>query len=125
LGTFAFSYAPFQISDDLSNASTNAGNRGNAHSEYLGLLAETGFMGLLCYLAIIITTIAAALRVFKHSASAFSRQMALFLLLSLSTYYLHSFLNNFLDMDKIASLFWGFMAVIVVLDIDTKKKAEL
>lgn len=124
LGTFAFSYAPFQISDDLSNASTNAGNRGNAHSEYLGLLAETGFMGLLCYLAIIITTISAAVRVFKHNTSVFAQQTALFLLLSLSTYYLHGFLNNFLDMDKIASLFWGFMAVIVVLDIETKKASS-
>jgi O-antigen ligase len=121
LGTYAFSYAPFQISSDLSNASTNAGNRGNAHSEYLGLLAETGCMGLLCYLAIIITTIAAAVRVFKRSNSAFARQMALFLVLALSTYYLHGFLNNFLDMDKIASLFWSFMAIIVVLDIETKK----
>ena len=121
LGTYAFTYAPFQVSSDLSRASTNAGNRGNAHSEYLGLLAETGFMGLVCYLAIIITTIAAAVRVFKRSASAFARQMALFLVLALSTYYLHGFLNNFLDMDKIASLFWSFMAIIVVFDIETKK----
>lgn len=124
LGTFTFSYAPFQISEDLSNASTNAGNRGNAHSEYLGLLAETGFMGLLCYLAIIATTIAAAVRVFKRGATAFARQTALFLLLALSTYYLHGFLNNFLDMDKIASLFWGFMAMIVVLDIETKSESK-
>jgi len=121
LGTYTFTYAPFQVSSDLSNASTNAGNRGNAHSEYLGLLAETGFIGLVGYLAIIVTTIAAAVRVFKRHTSVFARQMALFLILSLSTYYLHGFLNNFLDMDKIASLFWSFMAVIVVFDIETKK----
>jgi O-antigen ligase len=120
LGTYAFNYAPFQISEDLSNASTNAGNRGNAHSEYLGLLAETGAVGMLAYLAIIITTIMAAVRVFKRSASAFARQTTLFLILALSTYYLHGFLNNFLDMDKIASLFWSFMAIIVVFDIETK-----
>ncbi len=125
LGTFTFSYAPFQISDDLSNASTNAGNKGNAHSEYLGLLAETGFMGLLCYLAIIVTTITAAVRVFQRHSSAFARQTALFLILSLATYYIHGFLNNFLDMDKIASLFWSFMAIIVVFDIERKKQQDI
>ncbi|MCB0687761.1 MAG: O-antigen ligase family protein, partial [Saprospiraceae bacterium] len=46
-GTYMFQYAPYQKSKDLTIISTNFGDVGNAHSEYLGPLAETGIPGLL------------------------------------------------------------------------------
>ena len=46
-GTYAFVYAPFQKSKDLTIISTNFGDGGNAHSEYLSPLAEQGFFGFL------------------------------------------------------------------------------
>ena len=46
-GTYAFCYAPFQDSKDLTIISTNFGDGGNAHSEYLGPLAEQGLFGML------------------------------------------------------------------------------
>ncbi|MDG2343819.1 MAG: O-antigen ligase family protein, partial [Flavobacteriales bacterium] len=39
-GTYSFVYAPFQDASDLTIISTNFGDGGNAHSEYLGPLAE-------------------------------------------------------------------------------------
>ena len=39
-GTYAFEYAPFQLSSGKTIISTNSGNMGNAHSEYLGPLSE-------------------------------------------------------------------------------------
>lgn len=121
-GTYMFLYAPFQHSQDLTIISTNAHDNGNAHSEYLGLLAEAGFMGTLTYLAILIATLIVGFRLVNNTNDEFVKQISLFLLLSLITYYLHSFLNNFLDMDKIASLFWGFTAIIVAFDISEKEK---
>jgi hypothetical protein len=44
--------------------------------------------------------------------------------LGLITYYLHGFLNNFLDMDKASAPFWGFTAIISVLSIRSKSKAN-
>jgi len=123
-GTYMFLYAPFQNSQDLTIISTNAHNNGNAHSEYLGLLAEAGFLGTLTYLAILITTLIVGFKLVNSSNDDFVKQITLFLLLSLITYYLHSFLNNFLDMDKIASLFWGFTAIIVAFDIEEKEKKK-
>src|SRR5690606_19921208 len=38
-GTYVFQYAPFQSSKDKTIISTNVGNNGNAHSEYIGPLA--------------------------------------------------------------------------------------
>ena len=45
-GTYQFEYAPFQTSDLRTIISTNNADLGNAHSEYLGPLAEQGVVGL-------------------------------------------------------------------------------
>jgi len=50
LGTYQFQYAPFQHSSQLTIISTNAGDLGNAHSEYIGPLAEQGCPPALCWL---------------------------------------------------------------------------
>jgi hypothetical protein len=42
-------------------------------------------------------------------------------ILGLITYYIHGVLNNFLDTDKLSLPFWGFTAIIVALDIYTRK----
>lgn len=120
-GTYMFQYAPFQLASERTVISTNASDLGNAHSEYLGPLAESGLLGTISVLAIIITTIIAAIRSYYNAPEKWMRQMVLFALLGLVTYYLHAFLNNFLDTDKITSVFWASTALIVVIDIQTNK----
>jgi hypothetical protein len=39
------------------------------------------------------------------------------IVLSLITYWFHGFLNNFLDTDKAAGPYWGFIAMLVAIDI--------
>ena len=51
-GTYALEYAPFQEAKNLTIISTNFGDMGNAHSEYLGALAEMGLIGLLTFIAL-------------------------------------------------------------------------
>lgn len=116
-GTYMFQYAPFQLSHERSLISTNAADLGNAHSEYLGPLAESGLIGMLSVIAIIVVTITTALRVFNQTPHFWAQQLVLYALLGLVTYYVHGFLNNFLDTDKITGLFWPATAVIVVLDL--------
>lgn len=127
-GTYMFKYAPYQRSWERSHISTNAANLGNSHSEYLGPLAEQGLIGLLLFLAVIFTTVRTALKVINRSTNKRSKLLALCLILGLFTYYLHGFMNDFLDMDKVTALFWGFTAAIVCLDVyhfEGLKKAEL
>ena len=45
-------------------------------------------------------------------------------LLGLVTYFSHGVLNNFLDTDKLSVPFWGFVAVIVSLDVYGKKTSK-
>lgn len=121
-GTYMFLYAPFQNSQDKTKISTNAGDCGNAHSEYLGLLADAGLFGALSFIALLITVLVIGFNLYNRTKNELTKDTVLFLLLGLITYYLHGFLNDFLDMDKIASLFWGFIAIIVMLDIKDKNQ---
>ncbi len=116
-GTYMFQYAPFQYEREKTIISTNFGDGGNAHSEYLGPLAESGVFGSLYFLVIGVLSFITGMRVYKRAASYKIRNFALTITLGLSTYLLHAFLNNFLDTDKISALFWGFIAILVSMDI--------
>ncbi len=116
-GTYQFVYSPFQRSQEKTIISTNAGDGGNAHSEYLGPLSEQGIIGLIIIVMLYITMIYTANKVFWKSKNKFDRYMSLTCMLALITYFVHGFLNNFLDIDKAAVLFWLYVAIIVSLDL--------
>ena len=48
-GTYMFKYAPFQRSAEKTSISTDFGDLGNAHSEYIGPLAESGIFGSISF----------------------------------------------------------------------------
>jgi O-antigen ligase len=116
-GTYMFQYAPFQISRERTIISTNFGTMGNAHSEYIGPLAESGFLGTITFLVIIITTLITGFRVYRKAERGFIKTLSLTLMLGLITYYIHGVMNNFLDTDKASALFWGYTAMLVAMDI--------
>jgi len=115
-GTYQFVYAPYQRSKEKTIISTNLGDRGNAHSEYLGPLSEMGVVGILIVLSMFILIIYTGLRVYKRGNKEV-KFLSLMTTLGLITYMSHGFLNNFLDTDKLSVPFWGFTAIIVALDV--------
>lgn len=123
-GTYQFVYAPYQVSEDLTIISTNIGDVGNAHSEYLGPLAETGLPGLIFYSLIVIITLITGIRLNHKLKDKEARLIAIGCLAGLFTYFVHGFLNNFLDTDKASALFWGLIAILVALDAYHPDKKE-
>ncbi len=127
-GTYQFLYAPFQRSKEKTIISTNAGDLGNAHSEYIGPMAEQGVLGLITVLLIIIYSVITALKIYKKSVDQEVRLISMLMLMGLITYFVHGLLNNFLDTDKASVPVWGFLAIIVALDIyhtrDAKESKE-
>ncbi len=120
-GTYAFKYAPFQMSQEKTIISTNAGDMGNAHSEYIGPLAESGVFGMLSILLILITSITTGIKLYFRLSDPKTKMMVMALTLGIITYYIHGFLNNFLDTDKASCPFWGFIAMLVMMDITLDK----
>lgn len=123
-GTYAFEYARFQEPENLTIISTNFGNMGNAHSEYLGPLAETGWPGLTLFLASIIFMFYQGIRVY-HSFPAEDKELkrlVLGMILALSTYFIHGLLNNYLDTDKAAVPIWTMCAIFIAMEERLRKK---
>jgi len=116
-GTYQFEYAPFQRAKEKTLISTNAGDKGNAHSEYIGPLAEQGLPGMLMVFLLVGSVIVVAMRVYRNTTDPEVKMLSLTLMLALLTYFMHGTMNNFLDTDKASVPVWGFMAAIVALDI--------
>jgi len=116
-GTYMFLYAPYQRPSEKTIISTNGGNRGNAHSEYLSALCESGALGLLTFLGLLLTVIVVAINSYQKIEQDWIRGLLRVAFLGLITYYLHGFLNNFLDMDKTSAPFWGFTALLAAISI--------
>lgn len=123
-GTYMFQYAPFQHSSEKTRISTNAGDKGNAHSEYIGPLSESGVFGMLSFLIVIICVVYYSISLYPRIKNKEHRLYLVSLFLGLVTYLIHGILNNFLDTDKASAPFWGFIAAIVALEVYHLKSAE-
>jgi O-antigen ligase len=117
-GTYAFEYARFQKPENLTIISTNFGDGGNAHSEYLGPLSEMGVFGLLTTLLLIGTIFYKGITLYNRwgEGDREMRVLLLGMLLSLVTYFVHGILNNYLDTDKACVPIFTICACIVVME---------
>ncbi len=122
-GMYQFVYAPFQRAQDKTIISTNRGDGGNAHSEFLGPLSEQGLVGMLVYIAFVLLVMFMGFRVFRGTTDYEERLVVMGLFLGIVTYFAHGFLNNFLDSDKIAVPFW--VAVSYLVYRDTRVRQEI
>ena len=123
-GTYMFNYAPYQLTADRTIISTNSADGGNAHSEYLGPMAESGLLGLITFLLLIGVVVYTAIHTYTRTNDKRLKTLVMSALLGLITYYIHGILNNFLDTDKLSVPFWGFTAIIVAVDIYTRKEDQ-
>jgi putative inorganic carbon (HCO3(-)) transporter len=118
-GTYAFEYAPFQDPENLTIISTNFGDMGNAHSEYLSALSESGFIGLLLFISIVASIFTCAIKLYYKTPSHENdiKLLIMGIIISLSTYFIHAFLNNYLDTDKAAVPIWAMCAMIIAMSL--------
>lgn len=123
-GTYQFEYAPYQRAKYKTIITTNFGDVGNAHSEYIRPCVESGFIGLLSVLILLAVVlyygIVTHIRLKNHSV----KLLTLAATLALVSYYVHGVLNNFLDTDKLALPYWGAIAIIVLANLYLKKEQK-
>ncbi len=123
-GTYAFVYAPFQADDDLTIISTNFGDGGNAHSEYLGPLSEQGFPGMILMIVLVVAIFYYGFTTYGRMPIGNEKTLLLYSLLGLATYFVHGILNNYLDIDKAAIPVWGMVAYIIAMDLKYPFESE-
>ncbi len=123
-GTYQFVYAPYQKSKEKTQISTNAGDMGSVHSEFLGPLSEMGILGLMFMVLLLIYVFKTGLHFYKQCQNRDLKMLSLVSILGLVSYFTHGLLNNFLETDKLAIPVFGFMAIIVALDLYHKKNPD-
>lgn len=116
-GTYQLVYAPFQLAEDRTIITTNFGDLGNAHSEYLGPLSESGILGMLSFTILALWVFVLGIQNYKRIPHGELKWISLGITLGLITYFVHGLLNNFLDTDKASVPFWGFIAIMVAIDV--------
>ena len=123
-GTYMFKYAPYQLLSEQTIITTNNADGGNAHSEYLGPLAEQGILGLVFTILFIAVLFYNGIRLFYRLEEHDHRLILLAIILGLATYFVHGILNNYLDTDKASIPIWGFASIIVAMDLYYPKKLK-
>lgn len=116
-GTYQFVYAPYQLSMNQTIITTNHGDGGNAHSEYIGALADMGVIGSLIVILLVIVSVYKGLMTYKNAKNKESKILVLAATLAIISYFTHGVLNNFLDTDKLAVPVWSCLAIITVIDV--------
>jgi putative inorganic carbon (hco3(-)) transporter len=119
-GSYQFFYGSFQQRGEMTAISTFKGNKGHAHSEYLNSLSETGFIGALNFILLLIFTSYFGIKLIYNSTNTLYKTTAQYILLGFFTYIVHAFFNGFLETDKIAMPFYACISAIVALDINEK-----
>ncbi len=122
-GTYQFEYFPYQrdkfetILSVYSPYGIEAGKGGSAHSEYFLFLSETGLVGSLAWLNLLFAFFYSALKRLKKETV--NGRLALLILLGISSYLVHGFFNNFLNIAQPGIIFWALMSILIFLKNET------
>lgn len=120
-GTYQFEYATYQTPEYKTYISTTHGDRGNAHSEYLTYLSETGWPGIIVFFVLVFYSVHLGMMSYYHFRGI-DRVVVLGILLGLITFYIHGLFNSFLDQDKMAVLVFAALSTLVVFDLKRKRQ---
>ncbi len=117
-------YAPYQLSEFITEISTNQGDVGSAHNEIILALAETGIPGGILVFTWFLLSIVKATRGYIRSKNKEFKILYAIILGNLITYYVHGMVNNFIDKDKVSISLFITLAMLVSLDLFYTEKQE-
>jgi putative inorganic carbon (hco3(-)) transporter len=116
-GTYGFQYGNFQKSTSRTEVSTNRGDNGTAHNEWLLSLSESGIPGPIILTLLFIVPFWRGLKGYSTASKRNTRLLYLACTFGLLTYDIHAFVNNFMDQDKVGGTYYALLAIITALDI--------
>lgn len=121
-GTFQHVYGAYQISSLKTPITTYHGTGGDCHNEYLTAFSETGIIGGILFLLLVIFIYKTSLASYRATNNKSYRTLLLCASLGLTTYFVHGMFNNYLNSDKCSVPFWFFIALILAIDVKVKSE---
>lgn len=123
-GTYQFEYNRYQTTEYKTYISTNSGDKGNAHSEYLTYLSENGLFGAILFLLLVLAGVFCGMQNHYLLENGLTKTINLGVLLGFITFAFHGIFNSFLDQSKMAFLVYGSLATFVVINIHLKANSD-
>ncbi len=97
---------------------------GFPHNDYLQFWAEAGLPGILSYLALIVFVFFTGIRKYFRIKDQLTRNLLLGCLGAVLTYLVHSLVNGFLYVDKVAVPFWIALAFAVNIIATSEERSS-
>ena len=116
-GTYAFIYGNYQKASVRTPVSTNRGDNGTAHNEFLLAMSESGLPAGIIMVFYFAIPIACGMRGYRLATTHHIRMLYLATTFGIITYAIHAFVNNFLDQDKVGGTYLVLMAMIAAMDL--------
>jgi putative inorganic carbon (HCO3(-)) transporter len=124
-GMYQYEYFPYQKESETTTISIRnpqtryaAGTGGTAHSEYLLLTSENGLFCGITYISLLITSIILSIKNIRNIPTHHVyNYISIGIAMSITTYIVHGFFNNFLDTSKINVIFFVLLASITSISV--------
>lgn len=114
---YKFKYLAFQKQEEMTRISLSQalpaarmGTGGNSHSDYLAALTELGLPGFVLWCGIVFFSLLLSIKLFFQKEEL----IFLFIFFSLTTFFVHVLVNNFIHEDKLACFMWSCCALVLV-----------
>ena len=127
-GMYQYTYFAYQKEKEMTSISIRnpqpkyaAGTGGTTHSEYLLYASENGIHTSVIYIFILIGAILYTFKNVRYTSPGnYNYHLMLGIGMSITTYIVHSFFNNFLDTAKISFIFYVMLASVIHMNIIAK-----
>lgn len=121
--TFYENYKPYAVPVFKTWVSDNP-ERSTVHNYFLLLAIEQGLPGLLFFLLLLGALFWYAQQLYHRVEDRFWKSVAAVAAIMLSMLLVLNFLSDLVETDKAGSLFYACLALLVITDINTRKKSE-
>lgn len=97
--------------------------RSTTHNYFLFLIVEQGYPATILYAILIFIIFYYGQRVYHRLSSSFEKAIVMSAMCCIAAIFINNFFSELLETDKIGSLFYLSLAVIIALDFKQKKQA--
>ncbi len=121
---FYDNYPTYGITEYKTWVSRNI-EESTTHNYFLFMLAEQGFVGMILYAVLILVLFWRAQRIYWSCASRADKQIVLAVTGMLAAVFVNNFFSELLETDKVGSLFYLGLAILIVFDIKNNRAKPL
>lgn len=114
-------YKAYSVTSFKTWVSRNT-EKSTTHNYFLFMLVEQGYPAMLLYALLIFSIFYYGQKVNSKCENRFDRIVVLSSLCSIAAFFINNFFSELIENDKIGSLFYLSLAIIVAVDLKTKEK---